>query len=197
MRIDPAAWPFAAGLTAAAIVLAWWSWWAAVLPAAGLLFTLNFFRDPDRVAPSDPRAIVSPADGKVIRADASRISVFMNVFNVHVCRSPVAGRIGEVRHVDGDFVAAFRDEASDHNERTTIVVMPEGGAPVPFTLVAGLVARRIVCRVAPGRAVAAGERVGLIRFGSRVDVDLPPGALPSVAVGERTVAGETVLARLP
>jgi phosphatidylserine decarboxylase len=98
--------------------------------------------------------------------------------------------------VDGDFLAAFRDEASDHNERTTIVVAQAGRTPVAFTLVAGLVARRIVCRVVEGSEVSAGERVGLIRFGSRVDVDLPGGAAPAVAIGERVVAGETPLARL-
>lgn len=195
MRIDSAAWPLAAGLGVAAAALAWWSWWLAVVPAAGLLFTLNFFRDPERATPSDPTAIVSPADGRIIRADARRVSVFMNVFDVHVCRAPVAGRVVDVRHVAGDFLAAFRDEASDHNERTTIVLAPERGEPVPFTLVAGLVARRIVCRVEPGRALAAGERVGLIRFGSRVDVDLPAGARPTVAVGDRVVAGVSVLGR--
>jgi len=187
MRIDPAARPFVLGLAAFAVAVLWWRPWLAVVPAALLLFTLNFFRDPERR---------TPADGKIIRADRGRISIFMNVFDVHVCRSPAAGRVASVRHVDGAFLAAFKDASSDHNERTTIVVAPEAGSPVAFTLVAGLVARRIVCRTVEGRAVRAGERVGLIRFGSRVDLDLPPGAAPAVALGDRVVGGETVLARL-
>jgi phosphatidylserine decarboxylase len=196
MRLDRAAWPFVLGLAAATLALLWWRSWVAAVPAAALLFTLNFFRDPDRVTPEDAGSLVSPADGKIIRADRERISIFMNVFDVHVCRAPVAGRVASVRHVPGDFLAAFKDEASDHNERTTIVVAPPSGAPVAFTLVAGLVARRIVCRTAEGRPLLAGERVGLIRFGSRVDVDLPPGAAPAVAIGDRVKAGESPIARL-
>jgi len=196
MRIDPAARPFVLGLAAFAVAVLWWRPWLAVVPAALLLFTLNFFRDPERRTPADGNALISPADGKIIRADRGRISIFMNVFDVHACRSPAAGRVASVRHVDGAFLAAFKDASSDHNERTTIVVAPEAGSPVAFTLVAGLVARRIVCRTVEGRAVRAGERVGLIRFGSRVDLDLPPGAAPAVALGDRVVGGETVLARL-
>jgi len=195
MRIDPAAWPFV-GVLAAAGALAAWLWpWGTVPIVLLLAFTLNFFRDPERTTPSDPAAIISPADGKIIRADPTRVSVFMNVFDVHVCRAPVAGRISAVRHVDGDFLAAFKDEASDHNERTTIVIERTGAPPVAFTLVAGLVARRIVCRTRAEAAVAAGERVGLIRFGSRVDVDLPAGSRVAVAIGDRVVAGASVLAR--
>ena len=197
MRIDPAAWPFAAALTAATLLAAWWSPWLAVLPLALLLFTLNFFRDPERSVPSDPALIVAPACGRVIRSDTTRVSIFMNVFDVHVCRSPVAGQVVTVDHVPGKFLAAFRDDASDHNERVVLVVQPAHGAPVRVALIAGLIARRIVCRVAPGRELAAGERIGIIRFGSRVDVDLPPGAEPSVGIGDRAVSGETALARRP
>jgi phosphatidylserine decarboxylase len=196
MKIDPAAWPFAAGLAAVVLAVLLWHPWLAAPPAALLLFTLNFFRDPDRATPADRNALVSPADGKIIRADRERISIFMNVFDVHVCRAPVAGRVASIRHVAGEFLAAFKDEASEHNERTTIVVSPQSGAPVSFTLVAGLIARRIVCRTREGNMLSAGERVGLIRFGSRVDVDLPPGTSPAVRIGERVVAGESVLARL-
>lgn len=195
MRFDPAGWPFVAGFAILTALVAWWSAGLATIPAALLLFTLNFFRDPDRTPPSDPAALVSPADGRVIRADTGRISVFMNVFDVHVCRSPIAGRVVDVTHVSGRFLAAMKDDASEHNERTAIVVRPAAGEPVRFTLVAGLVARRIVCRVAAGSALACGDRVGIIRFGSRVDLDLPPGAIPAVAVGQRVVAGETVIAR--
>ena len=118
----------------------------------------------------------------------------MNVFDVHVCRSPTAGRIEEVQHFSGKFLAAYKDSASEHNERASIRIR-EGQSELTFTLVAGLVARRIVCRVVPGQVLRAGERVGLIRFGSRVDVSPPPGFSPRVRVGERVTAGETVIAR--
>jgi len=195
MTLDRAAWPFVAGLGAVTLVLLAF---APLLAAAGavlLVFTLNFFRDPDRDVPEDKSALISPADGKIVRADASRVSIFMNVFDVHVCRSPVAGRVTSVAHEPGRFLAAMRDDASEQNERTAIVVQPQDGAPVRFVLVAGLVARRIVCRVAAGSTLRPGERVGIIRFGSRVDLDLPLGAAPTVRVGDRVVAGETVVAR--
>lgn len=195
MTIDRAAYPFlvpAAALTAAA---AWLEPWVAVLPAGFFCFAAWFFRDPERRPPSDPRAILSPADGKIIVAGPGRVSVFMNVFNVHVCRAPVAGRVASVDYRPGRFLAAFKDDAPEQNERTAIEVA--GAFPVRFTLIAGLIARRIVCRVEPGRTLAAGERVGLIRFGSRVDVELPPGSTVAVAIGDRVVAGETILARAP
>jgi len=193
MRLDRAALPFAVALAALTVVAAVLEPWAAAAPAILLAFTLWFFRDPERRPPGDPAALLSPVDGRVIVASARRISVFMNVFDVHVCRSPVAGTVASVEHVPGRFLAAFQDAASEHNERTSIVV-DAGGTPVRLTLVAGLVARRIVCRVGPGRDLAAGERIGLIRFGSRVDVDLPLGAIPAVRVGDRVVGGETVIA---
>lgn len=196
MRLDPAGWPFVAGLGVVTVTIAWWSLPVAPIPAALLLFTLNFFRDPERTVPADRNVLVSPADGKIIRADSARISIFMNVFDVHVCRAPLAGRIVSVEHVPGRFLAAMRDDASEHNERTAIVVQGESGEAVRFVLVAGLIARRIVCRVAPGSRLAAGERVGIIRFGSRVDLDLPSGAVPAVAVGQRVVSGQTIVARL-
>ena len=193
--MDHAGWPFVLGASALTLALLWLSPLTAVVGFVLLLFTLNFFRDPERRTPADPAALISPADGKIIRADATRISIFMNVFDVHVCRSPVAGRVVSVTHRAGRFLAAMKDEASDENERTTIVVEPRRGAPVRFVLVAGLIARRIVCRVAEGRELASGERVGIIRFGSRVDIDLPERTSPVVAVGDRVVAGETVVAR--
>ncbi len=162
-----------------------------------LLFTLWFFRDPERKTPGDPDAMISPADGRIIRADSERISIFMNVFNVHVCRAPMAGRVVEVTHTPGRFLSAFKDAASEQNERASIDLdLDSRERNLRFTLVAGLIARRIVCRVGEGRRLAAGERVGLIRFGSRVDVDLPPGAESTVGVGDRVVAGESILARL-
>ncbi len=196
MKLDRDAWPFLGALAAATAAAAWWSPWAALVPAALLAFVAQFFRDPERRPPDRPGALLCPADGRVIAAGPDRISVFMNVFDVHVCRSPCAGRVVSVEHRSGSFVSAFRDAASEHNERTEIVVEGEGGR-VRFVLVAGLVARRIVCRVSPGVGVSAGERVGLIRFGSRVDLDVPPGAAPLVRVGDRVVAGETVLVALP
>jgi phosphatidylserine decarboxylase len=195
MTLDRAGWPFVAGLCAFTFALLWFAPLLALVGAALLAFTLNFFRDPERRAPAESGALISPADGRIVRADAVRISIFMNVFDVHVCRSPVAGRVISVAHEPGRFLAAMKDEASEQNERTAIVVQAPDGSPVRFVLVAGLIARRIVCRVAVGRALAAGERVGIIRFGSRVDLDLPAGTAPAVKIGERVVAGETVVAR--
>jgi phosphatidylserine decarboxylase len=165
---------------------------ALLLP---VLFTLWFFRDPERTAPPDPLALISPADGKIIKADGAVVSVFMNVFDVHVCRSPMEGRLESIDHRSGRFMAAFRDEASEQNERASLLVAGEG-RQLGFTLVAGLIARRIVLWVSPGDRLEKGQRVGLIRFGSRVDVALPPGGRPAVAVGEKVRAGETVIARL-
>jgi len=195
MRVDRDALPFAGASAILAAIAALLSPWAAVVPVLLLAFTLWFFRDPERRPPGDPGAILSPADGRIIVAGPRRISVFMNVLSVHVCRTPVAGKVVSVRHVPGRFVAAFADAASEHNERTAIEVDPGGSPPVRFTLVAGLIARRIVCRVEPGQVLSAGERIGLIRFGSRVDVDLPEGSTAAVEVGGRVVSGETVIAR--
>lgn len=195
MRLDRAAWPFVVGLGTVTLVAYPFAPALAFFGLLALAFTLNFFRDPERRTVEDRDALISPADGRVIRADDGRVSIFMNVFNVHVCRTPVAGRIASVSHEPGRFLAAMKDEASEQNERTTIVVLPQDGAQVRFVLVAGLIARRIVCRVAAGRTLAAGERVGIIRFGSRVDLDLPAGTRPAVRVGDRVVAGESVVAR--
>jgi len=195
MRLDRAAWPFVLGLCAVTLCLFWFSPALSVVGVVLLVFTLNFFRDPERHAPENADALISPADGRIIRADGTRVSIFMNVFNVHVCRSPVSGRVASVEHEPGRFLAAMKAEASEQNERTAIVVQPPTGDPVRFVLVAGLIARRIVCRVAAGQELRAGERVGIIRFGSRVDLDLSAGTAPAVSVGDRVVAGETVVAR--
>ena len=195
MKLDPAGWPFVAVLAAAALIAAFLVPALAVIAVVLLVFTLNFFRDPERIVPIEPGAVVCPADGKVIRADASRISVFMNVFDVHVCRAPASGRVVSVEHVPGRFLAAMKDDASEHNERTAIVIEGDSSPRIRFVLVAGLIARRIVCRVASGATLAAGDRVGIIRFGSRVDIDPPPGVSIAVRVGDRVVAGQTILAR--
>jgi len=195
MRLDPAGRPFVLVLAAVTLAAIFWSKLAAVVPAALLVFCLNFFRDPERKPAGADDLLLSPADGRIIRADAARVSIFMNVFDVHVCRAPAAGTVASVQRSPGSFVAAMRDDASEHNERTSIVI--DGGrARLRFTLVAGLIARRIVCRVTAGQSLARGERVGIIRFGSRVDVDLPPGAQALVVLGGRVVAGESPIARL-
>jgi phosphatidylserine decarboxylase len=195
MRIARESLPFAAGAGALAVAAWVFTPWAAVAPVAALAFVLWFFRDPERSIPADPEVVLCPADGRILRAERGRVSVFMNVFDVHVCRSPLSGTLASVTHTPGRFLAAFHDDASEHNERAELVVDGPAGR-VRFVLVAGLIARRIVTWVEPGRALRAGDRVGLIRFGSRVDVDLPDGAVPAVRVGDRVVAGETVLARV-
>lgn len=195
MRIAPECWPFAVPLGVLATV-AFFLWKpAGVLLLLPLLFTLWFFRDPQRTTPSDPNLLISPADGRIIVARPGRVSVFMNVFNVHVCRTPTAGRVAEVRHTPGRFLAAFREDAPEANERVRIELDRAEGT-LAFTLIAGLVARRIVPKVTVGESLAAGDRIGLIRFGSRVDVELPEGVELAVAVGDRVRAGETPLARV-
>lgn len=167
-----------------------------------------FFRDPKRVVPEDDGLIVSPADGVISLlepavppkelglgdASRTRISVFMNVFNCHVNRVPRAGTIKQVAYHPGKFLNASLDKASDLNERNSIVIEMTDGKDLVVTQIAGLVARRILCEVSEGAVMASGDRFGLIRFGSRLDVYLPDGVEPLVAVGQTMIAGETVLA---
>lgn len=173
-----------------------------------------FFRDPIRVTPEAPGLIVSPADGLISlitnvepprqlvgegglsAGPCTRISVFMNVFDVHVNRSPIAGTCTRIVYVPGKFLNADLDKASDDNERQYFIVEDDAGTKVAFTQIAGLVARRIMRFIEPGAKLTVGERVGLIRFGSRVDVYLPAGYSPSVIVGQRAIAGETILAKI-
>ena len=172
-----------------------------------------FFRDPIRTTPQDPALIVAPADGLVtmistvaappelageggLSGEFSRVSIFMSVFDVHINRSPIAGRIAKVAYVPGKFLNADLDKASEDNERQHFLVEREDGTRIGFTQIAGLVARRIMAFVKPGDTVMAGERIGLIRFGSRVDVYLPAGTAPQVLLGQRTIAGETILGRI-
>jgi phosphatidylserine decarboxylase len=196
MKIAVEAWPFAVPLMALAIAGAFLHPLVAAPFVIACAFVLWFFRDPERIPPDDADTLVCPADGKIIKAGPRMISVFMNVFNVHVVRSPIAGCIESVEHLPGRFMAAWNDRASEENERLSIVVA-DGPRRVRFVLVAGLVARRIVCKVRPGQPIAAGERVGLIRFGSRVDVELLAGSEVLTCIGDRVVAGETLLARIP
>ena len=200
---------------AAAITLffAWMAWETFAWPMLGVtIWVAAFFRDPVRGVPQGDTLIVAPADGLITlirdvvpprelggtlgEAPMTRVSIFMSVFDVHIQRSPIAGTIRQVVYISGKFVNADLDKASEDNERQHIVVERNDGLRIGFTQIAGLIARRIVPFVKPGDMIACGQRVGLIRFGSRVDVYLPAGVAPLVALGQRTVAGETVLARL-
>ncbi len=199
-------WPFLTIALVVAVVatlmLGGWSWPFWVIA----LFVLQFFRDPPRTVPLQPNAVLSPADGRIVVVEkaqdpyagreALKISVFMNVFNVHSNRSPVDGAITKVEYFPGKFVNADLDKASTENERNAVVVTADNGAVITFVQVAGLIARRILCYVNPGDKLARGQRYGFIRFGSRVDVYLPLTARPLVTVGEKVSATETILAEL-
>lgn len=191
-------------------------WLGMALAVAGLIVTLWavwFFRDPERRTPNEPGAIICGADGVVsfvgpgtpppesgvVGAEAeglTRVSIFMNIFNVHVNRAPLAGMVDRIAYKPGKFFNASLDKASEHNERLSLVLRTPSGGRFVVVQIAGLIARRIVCRVKEGAALKAGERFGLIRFGSRVDHYLPSDVAPSVSVGQRVVAGETVLGRV-
>jgi len=190
--------------------------WPLVLLTIGVF---AFFRDPKRVVPQDPDAIIAPADGLVtlIRRvppppelqlddgsgsaglgteDLLRVSIFMSVFDVHINRAPISGTLRRLVYIPGKFVNADLDKASEDNERQHLLMERDDGVLVGCTQIAGLVARRIVPFVKPGDMLAAGQRVGLIRFGSRVDIYLPANTEPSVVLGQTTIAGETVIARI-
>jgi phosphatidylserine decarboxylase len=206
--VHRAGWPFIAGSLALSVLLALlWTplFWLGLLITAWVAY---FFRDPARVTPEGEGIVVSPADG-VVQAIAPRrpppelelgdapltcISVFLNVLDVHVNRAPVGGRITRLVYHPGKFLNAADDKASDENERQSFRIETHDGRVVGLVQIAGLIARRIVRFVEQGEVVHAGERVGLIRFGSRCDVYLPAGMAPQVLVGQRAVAGETVLA---
>lgn len=170
------------------------------------VFVLQFFRDPPRAIPQQPNAVLSPADGRIVvvekvqdpyaNREALKISVFMNVFNVHSNRSPVDGKIETVQYFPGKFVNADLDKASVENERNALVITTASGHLVTCVQVAGLIARRILCYVKADEVLARGQRYGFIRFGSRVDVYLPLSAVPKVAVGDKVSATETILAEL-
>ena len=162
------------------------------------LFCLWFFRDPERDIPHGPVA-VAPADGKVVlvrrRPESTQVCIFLNIFDVHVNRSPIGGKVVDVTYNKGKFLVASKEAASFENERNTISVEAKDGVKVCFSQVAGLIARRIVCYVAPGEFVTAGQRIGLIKFGSRLDVQFGPEWSIEVREGQRVSAGSTVLAR--
>ncbi len=181
--------------------------WVAYPLWVWCVFVLQFFRDPPRTpASSDARAVLSPADGRVVTVEqttdpyrdvpALKISVFMNVFNAHSNRSPLAGTVEAVHYFPGSFLNAALSKASIENERSAMLLKSDAGVPITVVQVAGLIARRILSYAQPGQHLAAGERYGFIRFGSRLDVYLPPGAKPAVGLGDKVYAGQTVLAHL-
>jgi phosphatidylserine decarboxylase len=183
-------------------LLGWWSIPFWIL----LVFVLQFFRDPARTVLGDARAVLAAADGRVVMVgkardpylerDALKISVFMNVFNVHSNRAPVAGAVVKTWYHPGSFLNAALDKASAENERCALHLRTAGGLDITCVQIAGLVARRIFCYVREGDSVSAGQRYGFIRFGSRVDLYLPANATPKVTVGDRTTAGVSVVAEL-
>jgi len=200
-------WPFLGlAVAAALLVAAFAGWWWSLPLWLAALFVLQFFRDPPRVVPDDPRAVVSPADGRIVAVekardpwlerDALKISVFMNVFNVHSNRAPVDGEVRQVWYHAGRFFNAAIDKASLENERNALWFRTRSNADVTCVQVAGLIARRILCYVGAGAELARGERFGFIRFGSRVDVYLPLDAQPVAAIGDKVYAAESVLATL-
>ena len=209
MRISREARPFLLVTGLPALVAVYWAAQTAGL-AANLLtilllvltgFIAFFFRDPERVSPPEPNAILASGDGRVVAVepiedpwvgDAVKISVFLSIFNVHVNRMPCAGRVERVEHVPGQFKLAFVDKASEDNERTEIAIEGAAGRVI-VKQIAGLIARRIVCRLVPEQRVEAGERFGLIRFGSRIDHILPASAEIRVAIKDRVRGGETVI----
>jgi phosphatidylserine decarboxylase len=200
-------WPFLAAALALAVAFTWLGWWvAAAIVWLLFVFILQFFRDPPRTVPAQRDAVLSPADGQVVKVervrdpylgrDALLISVFMNVFNVHSNRSPVDGEVKARWYHAGSFLNAALDKASLENERNALHLRTPEGRDVTCVQVAGLIARRILCYVEPGAKLGRGQRYGFIRFGSRVDVYLPPDAQPRAAVGDKVKATTTILALL-
>ena len=211
MPIAREGWPLILVPVALSVVLFLlrWPWTGGVFLLLGL-FTAFFFRDPDRAVPADPRLVLSPADGKVIVAGpapagnplgegATQVSVFLSIFDVHVNRAPIGGRISRVEYHAGQFLPAFQDKASLANEQNSVTIDDgeAGGHRVTFKQIAGLIARRIVFKKQVGDTVAAGERVGMIKFGSRVDVFLPPDVKLRVKKGDRVVAGVSAVGERP
>ncbi|MGH3857014.1 MAG: phosphatidylserine decarboxylase [Pseudonocardiaceae bacterium] len=209
--MHPAGRPFVVAGAATTLLLRRLSPTASTLGALTTVCCAAFFRDPNRVPPRDPELALAPADGTVSGVSNAaapaeldlddrprpRVSVFLSLFDVHVQRIPIDGEIRRVAYRPGKFLTADLDKASDDNERASVLLRSSTGHDLVVVQIAGLVARRIVCSVRPGDKVAAGATYGLIRFGSRVELYLPPGSTPLVQPGQRTVGGETALARLP
>jgi phosphatidylserine decarboxylase len=209
--LAPEGWPFVLGGTAFAVVV--YLLWPRGIPLSALglllaLFSIWFFRNPDRTPPSGTGVVVSPADGRIVYAGESlpgryalvagkKVSVFMSPFDVHVNRAPVTGRVASVRYHKGAFHVASVDKASLMNEQNGVAIVTPGGRTVTYVQIAGMLARRIVCDLEEGDAVRQGQRVGMIRFGSRVDLYLPAEVRLSVALGDRVRAGESVIGVFP
>lgn len=207
MRIDPAGWPFIGGAAVLAIIAAFLlsNALGLALLILALLF-LFFFRDPDRAVTEAPQAVLSPADGRVVVAGKStsqdfapaewqQISIFLSPMDVHVNRMPVSGRVTKVRYHPGRFLPAYRPDAGDLNEYTEVWI-DHAGQTIVVRQIVGILARRIVCRTKEGAQVAAGERFGVMKFGSRMDVFVPVGARIAAKVGDRVVGAVTVIAEL-
>ena len=200
--------PFIAASLVVALLVHWLAggWWALPLWLV-VAFMVQFFRDPQRAVPREPAAVLSPADGRIVAVervrdpylerDALKLSVFMNVFNAHSNRSPVDGEVRDAWYHRGSFFNAALSKSSLENERNALWMRTAGGADVTCVQIAGLVARRILCYARPGQWLARGERYGFIRFGSRVDVYLPPDCRPVASVGDKVYATESILAVLP
>jgi len=206
-RIVPDAWRLGVVPAGLALLSAGLGWGLAALVFAGLAgFTVAFFRNPERTIPGDERTVVAPADGRVIevgeieQADGSkalRIGIFLSVFNVHVNRMPLAGRVESIERTGTRYLAAFDRRAEGENVRCALSLRTAAGEPFRVVQITGLIARRIVCHPKVGEWVARGDRYGLIRFGSRTDVVLPAAARARVAPGERVRGGSTILAEMP
>jgi phosphatidylserine decarboxylase len=208
--IHPQGYPFIGAFAVVAVFLLWL--WAplGVIAAIATAWCVYFFRDPPRTTPQRDGLVVAPADGRVSRIAQVvappelgfgtetflRISIFMSVFDCHINRSPVAGRIERIVYRAGAFISADLDKASEANERNAFIIEARDGTHIPVVQIAGLVARRIVPFVREGEIIVAGQRIGMIRFGSRVDVYLPAATVPLVGEGQSAIAGETVLADL-
>jgi phosphatidylserine decarboxylase len=207
MVIDAAGWPFVGGAFVTAGLLGWWGGWWAAAPDIALGFAfLFFFRDPDRDTSTDPNAVVSPADGRVMIAGPpvggavppgqwQQISIFLSPLNVHINRIPVGGRVTCVKYHPGRFLPAYRSEAGDLNEFTEVWV-DHAGEPIVFRQIVGVLARRVVCRAKEGDTVTAGQRFGVMKFGSRMDVFVPVTAQLAVRPNDRVVGGVTTIAAL-
>jgi len=201
-------WPFLALAAIVSAVIAYFFCWWSVPFWLATIFILQFFRDPPREIPAGAGMVLCPADGRVIvvgeapdpyrgNVKSVKISIFMNVFNVHSQRSLVDAVVKDVRYSKGLFVNASFDKASSDNERNALILAMDDGTEISCVQVAGLIARRILCYVKAGERLARGQRYGFIRFGSRVDVYLPVGSAPRVAIGDKIKASSTILAELP
>lgn len=202
--------PFIGGGVVAALLGLFVGAWLVWLGLLFTLFCLYFFRDPERVPPARPGAVVAPADGRVVSVTQAvppaelglgdqprwRVAIFLSVLDVHVNRMPASGTVTRIAYRAGKFVNASMDKASEHNERNALALRLPDGRQMAVVQIAGLIARRIVCQVREGQAVLGGSRFGIIRFGSRTDLYLPEGVYPLVVEGQLTIGGETVLAEL-